>query len=449
MTSGTIQEVGFEYATDDIETTRIEATPTSDGHFTATLIGLAPGANCIYQAYAIVAGTGDKSSVVKTFKGEDKLFSTLVESKAPAATVSNGTFTITGETSAVLSATYSNASATPSEVGFWWGSSSSEMSNQVIATDKNGTFTATLTGLIPGQDVVFQPYVKVSGTGTYASDVREFWATSSTYFEMPGNAKPAIDKDWLELPAGMDDASDRYIVSTTYSGERNYSYMYDTQMMASLWTAYPLNSSHMGSLSRPSDWSYNPDIPQQYQVKATSSAYGDTGYSRGHMCPNASRNGNSTMQKQTFYVTNQVPQRQNKFNGSIWANLEKAVQGVASKEEVYVVTGVAFNKSGETKTVNYISPSADASQKVPIPNYFYKVVLRVKKSGSTVTDACTVGFWFEHRDYVSGTETYQQFSASVDQIEEWTGFDFFVNLPDDIEEAAESRSTSWSQFSAW
>ena len=417
----------------------------------ATLTGLTPGTDCIYQAYAIVEGTGDKSSVVKTFKGEDKLFSTLVEDKAPAATVGKGTYTITGESTATLSATYSNATTTPTEVGFWWGTSSSDMSNQLIAKNNNGTFTATLTGLTAGQDVVFQPYVKVAGTGTYASDVREFWATASTYFEMPGNAKPAVDKDWLEIPTGMDDDSGRYIVNTTYSGERNYTHLYDTQMMTSLWTAYPLNSSHMGSLSRPKNWSYNPDIPQQYQIKATSSAYGSTGYSRGHMCPNASRNGIEAMQDQTFYVTNQVPQRQDKFNGSIWAALEGAVQGVGKKEEIYVVTGVCFNKVGESKTVNTISPSADASQKVPIPNYFYKVVLRVKYNSSKtqVIDACTIGFWFEHRDYVTGTETYPQFSVSVDQIEQWTGFDFFVNLPDDIEEAAESNSTTWNQFYAW
>jgi hypothetical protein len=31
----------------------------------------------------------------------------------------------------------------------------------------------------------------------------------------------------------------------------------------------------------------------------------------------------------------------------------------------------------------------------------------------------------------------------VNQIEEWTGFDFFVNLPDDLEAEAE-RNSSWT-----
>lgn len=60
------------------------------------------------------------------------------------------------------------------------------------------------------------------------------------------------------------------------------------------------------------------------------------------------------MQAQTFYVTNQVPQIQNSFNSGIWSNLENAVQGIAKShnEQIYVVTGVAFEKEGESRTIN-------------------------------------------------------------------------------------------------
>ena len=77
----------------------------------------------------------------------------------------------------------------------------------------------------------------------------------------------------------------------------------------------------MGSLDRPSGWSYNPNIDEKYQVRVTDGSYSNSTYSRGHMCPNGSRNGNATMQAQTFYVTNQVPQIQNSFNSGIWSNL--------------------------------------------------------------------------------------------------------------------------------
>ncbi len=258
-----------------------------------------------------------------------------------------------------------------------------------------------------------------------------------------GDGNPAIDKDWLELPSGLDGS--QYVVNSfVVGGVRNYTHFYDTEMMTSLWTAYPLSSSYFGNLERPG-WSYNPKIDESKQVHVTSRSYSDTEYSRGHMCPNGSRQGNATMQKQAFYVTNQVPQLQNKFNGSIWSDLENAVRSVASSYgEIYVVTGVAFNKQGENLTIKYTTPKDDTSQKVPIPNYFYKVVLKVKTNSSgTVTSASTIGFWFVHRNY--SDNDYEKYAVSVDQVEKWTGFDFFVNLPDAVESAAETNS-SWAAF---
>ena len=234
------------------------------------------------------------------------------------------------------------------------------------------------------------------------------------------------------------------MVNTYYDGtasdaNRNYTHLYDKDTYTSLWTAYHLNSTHMGS-GRSDDWSFNPQIEQKYQVDLTDRSYNDN-FSRGHLIPNASRNGNSTMQSQTFYVTNSVPQIQDNFNGGVWVKLENALQSIAKSEEIYIVTGVAFNKKGESKTIKYTTAKDDTKQ-IPVPNYFYKVVLKVEKSGSNVTSASAIGFWFEHKTY---SDSYTNYAVSVDQIEQWTGFDFFVNLPDSVETAAE-KNTSWSTF---
>ena len=37
------------------------------------------------------------------------------------------------------------------------------------------------------------------------------------------------------------------------------------------------------------------------------------------------------------------------------------------------------------------------------------------------------------------------YAVSVDQIEQWTGFDFFVNVPDSYETMAETNSI-WLEF---
>lgn len=355
-------------------------------------------------------------------------------------------------TEVTLSGSYTGVSNSPAELGFYWGTSSNSLTNKLTVSSvtatgtDSGTFEAHLSNLVPGKSYVFQAFARVSGTGTYSSSEQVFYAATPTVFKMQGGVQPAVDKDWLELASAKEGS--QYVVSTTYAGERNYTVFYDTQMTTPLWTAYPLASGHMGSNPRPSSWSYNPNIDEKYQIKVTDGSYSNTTYSRGHMCPNGSRNGNATMQAQTFYVTNQVPQIQNSFNSGIWSNLENAVQGIAKShnEEIYVVTGVAFEKEGETRTINYTSPSKSSSQKVPIPNYFYKLVLRVKYSGKTVSAASCIAFWFDHKAY---NDSYQNYTVSVDQVEAWTGFDFFVNLPDDLESAAESKTPTWSTFTSF
>lgn len=228
------------------------------------------------------------------------------------------------------------------------------------------------------------------------------------------------------------------------SGERNYTHYYDTSTYTSLWVAYPLESRHMGSYSRPNSWSYNPEISTSAQINLCSHSYSGN-YSRGHLIPNASRNGIQAMQLQTFYVTNSVPQIQDNFNGGIWQKLEAALQSEAKSETLYIVTGVAFNKEGESKSISYTT-AKDDSRRIPVPNYFYKVALKVTTNSSgTVTSASTIGFWFEHKTY---SDSYTNYATSVDQIEEWTGFDFFCNLPDAVEQSAEQNS-SWSAFDSY
>jgi endonuclease G len=151
------------------------------------------------------------------------------------------------------------------------------------------------------------------------------------------------------------------------------------------------------------------------------------------------------MQLQTFYVTNSAPQIQNTFNDGIWSALEAKLQSIARSEEIYIVTGTALQTVGGSETISYTTAKND-TKKVPVPNYFYKVVLKVNKSGSTVTSAQAIGFWFENKAY-SGT-SYSSYAVSVDEIEQKTGMNFFVNLADNLENTAESN-TSWTSFQSF
>lgn len=330
-------------------------------------------------------------------------------------------------------------SVNPTSVGFRYGTSAGDLSlSEEAGLSEDGKyFDATITGLSANTTYYYQAWAVASDGNTYTSDVYNFTTLSASQSSDPVDG---TQPDWWEVPAAMS-GTNLYVNTLFYGGERNYTIAYDKEDYTTYWVAYPLNSSHMGSLSRPGSWSFDPNLDESYQVDLCSHSY-SSNYSRGHLIPNSSRNNIKGMQLQTFHVTNSVPQLQDKFNGSIWNALEQAVQDIAESEEIYVVTGTALQTVGGNESISYTT-AKDDTKSVPVPNYFYKVVLKVETSGSTVTSASAIGFWFVHQNY--SDSLYANYAVSVDQIEQLTGMDFFVNLPDSVESAAEANS-SWSTF---
>lgn len=320
-----------------------------------------------------------------------------------------------------------------------------------------GTATATLTGLTA--DTHYTVHACASANGQeYTSESVSFTTASPQPVRTDHTA-------WYELPAKTE-ASTTVTMSFYADDERNYTMYYDGSLYAAHWVAYPLAAGHLGSGRASNDpWKATPGIATDDQINVWSGGYGvslDDGssdyYARGHQIPNGDRNrgvGSSMtgsqvplLNAQTFYATNVTPQIQNAFNGGIWNNLEMGVREIvqATSDTVYVVTGAVFRKVGGSEQVKYIQPAKDSKQ-CPVPNYYYKVLLKVRRDADgAITAASTVGVWMEHRRYVG--DSYLNYTTSVAQIEAWTGFDFFANLPDGVAAAAEDN-TSWSAFSAF
>ncbi len=361
-------------------------------------------------------------------------------------------------TGATLSASFTGATGTIYETGFYYGTSSDNLTEKITndgTNDSEGEFSVRLTSLQPNTQYYYKAYVL------------EYDAISLSYVERPaGNVLSfttlvqtlmAYKTGWLELPAlrGDEDYFGYFYGSGGNTDDnRNYSYNYSYVWYASLWTAYQLKYEHKSGSASTDDWAYNPNIASAYQITMTGSSYptmyGADNYSKGHQCPNADRKSNQQMNTQTYYCTNQTPQIQNGFNGSIWSALEDAERSLVSSqgEIVYVVTGPAYQKIGGHEEITYfqaVSGKNASPARVPVPNYYWKAFLKVNWNGNSVQSAKAIGFWFEHKQY--SDNNFAPYAVSVNQIETWTGFDLFANLPNEIEEAAEAN-TSWSDFTS-
>ena len=248
---------------------------------------------------------------------------------------------------------------------------------------------------------------------------------------------------WLELPETKeDDGLDWCCHYFNHNGKtkRNYSFYYSYDDYVSLWVAYPLNSSLIGSGSRTNDWAYDPLIPYNLQINIVDGSFFKSDgykYDRGHQLPSADRySGNSN--PQTFYSTNMTPQI-DKFNQNIWAGVEDKVRSWArdgKADTLYVVTGCTLK--GSTKKATDRS-----GHSVTVPTSYWKACLKRTASGWT---AC--GIWLDH--YTSASYITRNDLFSIDELENKIGIDLFVNLPAKIgdSQAALVESTEPSEF-AW
>ena len=315
---------------------------------------------------------------------------------------------------------------------------------QSSLTSGSGSFNATVGALSENTTYYYVAFMEVLVDGSY----KNVYGAVKSFQTLSTSTVTTLNKDWMEAPESPASLGGKYLVTTrgTLNGKnvRNYSILYDPSRYASLWTAYVYSAAYHDS-GTGSGWKKNPQIPEEKQADCTSAYPSVDGvtYDRGHQIPNADRNADNSLQNQTYYWTNSTPQLAT-FNQGIWNNLENQVRSIgAATDSVYVVTGPVYQTAGGSETVRTFKNSTNDDKVLSIPNYYFKVLLKVKRSGGSITSASAIGFWFTHEAH-SG-ENWQNFAVSVDEIERKTGFNFFANLPPSIESSAEANS-NWNTF---
>ena len=246
---------------------------------------------------------------------------------------------------------------------------------------------------------------------------------------------------WLELPALDNPNLGYYAHHFKMNGKtyRNYSFGWSQKDRVALWVAYPLCKLYTnGSAGRTNAWALDPLLGED--SAAPFGGYAGN-YARGHQLPSADRQCCYDANAQTFYGTNMTPQL-NEHNEQIWADLEGKVRGYANTSDTtYVVTGVIVSPSSKKERDSY-------GQSVTIPDAYFKAILKYSKS-STLGAWNAAAFYLEHRAY-SGSVS-KEHSLSIDELEEMTGIDFFVNLPAKVgeEQAAKIEAADPASSSVW
>ncbi|NET61105.1 MAG: DNA/RNA non-specific endonuclease [Symploca sp. SIO2E6] len=189
------------------------------------------------------------------------------------------------------------------------------------------------------------------------------------------------------------------------------------------WVSWMVDASYLGEVERANDFRRDPDVPC-YRV--TPRDYTRSGYDRGHIAPSADRDSSKEDNSATFLMSNMMPQSPSN-NREVWRELENYERELVElgNEAVYIVAGPLGN-AGTIKNG------------VVIPESTWKVILVVGADG---TPTETIAVNIPNNESVKHTD-WQDYLTTVDEIEALTGYDFFEELPDEIETVLESRVMS-------
>ncbi len=200
----------------------------------------------------------------------------------------------------------------------------------------------------------------------------------------------------------------------------NYSLSYNEKHEQAEWVAYILKDSHISSTNFK-----RPYFEKDSKVKTESAHYknySNSGYDKGHLCPAGDRKFSKSAFNETFLTSNISPQ-EHQFNAGVWNRLEQKTRYWATKHKnLYIVTGGILENSAKTI----------GSEKVTVPNYFYKIILDFQEP-----EIKAIAFLIPHEN---SEKTLYKFVTSIDKIEELTGIDFFPKLEDSVENKLETST---------
>jgi endonuclease G len=212
-----------------------------------------------------------------------------------------------------------------------------------------------------------------------------------------------------------------------------------------LWVAEHCTREELtGNLPRTNP--FRPDPKLNRAERSELADYRGSGFDRGHLAPNGNQKVDDRLRRETFFLSNIVPQVGKEFNQSIWADLEDQVRKWAKpRGEAFIITGSLFYDPEEEDpdtADGLVEVTLIGDNEVAVPTHLFKIV--VAKNSSDEWQS--IAFVMDNKNH-GEDEPFEQHIQSIDWIEERAGFNFMPNMQaetgiPDIEQRLESRRSS-------
>ncbi len=246
------------------------------------------------------------------------------------------------------------------------------------------------------------------GSGSQPSDAAE---EKEIYLALgnPGNASPNASN------------ADNYLMINDF-----YAVSYNRSKAIPNWTAWRLTAADIGKTNRQNDFRPDERLPQNW-LHVTPNDYSGSGFDRGHLCPSADRSNSAQANSATFLMTNMTPQLHD-LNAGPWEKLETYARSLARRNSVLYIIAGSYGENGRLKN------------KVTIPTNFWKIVVVLSPNSTAINaNSRIIAVDMPNINGISD-KGWRDYKTTVRQLEQKTGYNFFSNQPQNLQDALETKA---------
>lgn len=198
------------------------------------------------------------------------------------------------------------------------------------------------------------------------------------------------------------------------------------------WVSWHLEKSDIGHVERKNNFHCEDALPEGFNL-VSKDDYKNSGYDKGHMCNAKDRSSSRENMDATFSMANMLPQYP-ALNQAVWEKLESYCRNLATQgNEMYIIAG----GYGSKKTIG-------RAYKVNVPTECWKVILILPQGDNDLKrinkDTRVIAVDMPNKDEDDlKKDPWQKYITTVRDIENKTGYDFFTEVSEDIQNVIEKR----------
>lgn len=198
------------------------------------------------------------------------------------------------------------------------------------------------------------------------------------------------------------------------------------------WVSWRLVASNIGEVERQDNFHPEQSLPKDFK-RITPNDYTGSGYDRGHVCNSKDRTATAADNSETFSMANMLPQTPD-LNRQVWESLESYSRSLARKgNQLHIIAG-GYGSAGTIGRANTVT----------VPTNCWKIILVLPEGrdvSQTDKNARVIAVDMPNTNGI-GSDTWEKYTTTVRDIEQKTGYNFFTQLPRDVQDALKAKKDS-------